>query len=175
MVRWIYLFGVFIILIFCISPVSNYAVAQDIENPCFFCHADLFFEIKEGVHEKNGIDCFACHGKSKEHAIAEDNRIKPETVIDSSNSVAFCGDCHNNELMDFSLSLHAKNTNNAEKVLTCLNCHEGHRFDLKINQTVCIGCHGDNSENNKSDLKIREDEIKLYQVHSLKKTSVIPR
>ncbi len=166
--KWIFLFVVFIVVIFCILPVSNYAV-QDMENPCFFCHADLFFEVQDGAHEKNGIDCFACHGESKEHAIAEDNRIKPEKIFNRSDAAEFCGDCHDKELKDFSLSIHAKGINKIKNVPTCIDCHNGHQFEKKIDNKKCLGCHGEKLEKDKSVIKICEDEIKLYQVHSLKK------
>ena len=163
------LFAVFIIVIFYMLPVSNYAV-QDMESPCFFCHADLFFEIKDGAHEKNGIDCFACHGESKEHAMAEDNRIKPDKIFNRSDAAEFCGNCHDKELKDYSLSTHAKGINKIKNVPTCMDCHKEHQFEKKIDRKICSGCHGDNSKKNKLAKNICKDEIKLYQVHSLKKT-----
>ncbi|MFC1558538.1 multiheme c-type cytochrome [candidate division KSB1 bacterium] len=164
--KWICLFAVFIIVIFCVLPASNYAV-QDMENPCFFCHADLFFELKDGTHEKSGIDCFACHGESKEHAIAEDNRIKPEKIFTRSDAAEFCGNCHDKELKDFSLSTHFKSI--TKNVPTCIDCHKGHEFEKKIDRKICLICHGNNSDRNKSSLIICEDDIKMYQVHSLGK------
>ena len=166
--KWIYLFPVFIIVIFCILPVSNYAV-QDMENPCFFCHADLFFEVQDGAHEKNGVDCSSCHGESKEHNNAEDNSIKPDILINKSAAAEFCGDCHDKELKDFSLSTHAKGIGTIKNIPTCLDCHNGHQFEKKIDYNKCLECHGENLEIDNPVVEISENDIKLYQVHSLKR------
>ncbi len=154
--------------VLCILPVSNYAV-QDMDSPCFFCHADLFFEVQDGAHEINGIDCFICHGKSVEHNNAEDNSIKPDRVVKKADAAEFCGDCHNKELKDFSLSLHAKGFGKIENVPVCIDCHNGHLFEEKIDNKKCLECHGEELEKDKSMMEIDEDEIKLYQAHSLKK------
>ncbi len=42
--------------------------------------------------------------------------------------------------------------------------------EKKIDNEKCLGCHGDKLEKDKSVIEICENEIKLYQVHSLKKT-----
>ena len=165
-----YIFPIYIaVILFCSLSDSNFAF-QDTENPCFFCHADLFFEAKDGTHEQNGIDCIACHGKSEEHTFAEDNRIKPDKIYKRSDIDEFCGNCHNNELEDYQKSSHKKEVNEKnENAPTCSTCHEGHNFEKKINQNTCLKCHGSGYEKENSVRSICEMEIMLYQVHSLKK------
>jgi len=167
--KWIYLFPVFIILIFCILPVSNYAV-QDMENPCFFCHADLFFELQDGAHERNGLDCSSCHGESKEHNNAEDNSIKPDKLIKKSDAAEFCGGCHDTELKDYSQSTHAKSMGKIENTPTCTDCHIGHQFEKKIDHEKCLECHGGLKDSDHPVTEISVSEIVLYQAHSLMKT-----
>lgn len=166
--KWLGLPVVLIIVFFCILPVSNYAV-QDMEHPCFFCHADLFFEMQDGAHEKNGVDCYACHGESKEHNNAEDNSIKPDRIIHMSDAAEFCGGCHDKELKDFSQSTHARGIGKINNIPTCTDCHNGHLFEKKIDHNKCLECHGVELEIENPVTKISVDEIELYQVHSLER------
>jgi hypothetical protein len=140
------------------------------ENPCFFCHADLFFEAQDGAHEKNGVDCASCHGQSKEHNNAEDNSIKPDRVIKKTDAAGFCGGCHETELKDYSQSTHARGMGIIENTPTCTDCHKGHLFEKEINHEMCLDCHGGQLESNNPVTEISVNEIVLYQAHSLKKT-----
>lgn len=167
---WRRIFSLTIIICFTVFIlfISNFA-KQDTENPCFFCHADLVYETKEGIHTKNSIDCIACHGISMEHTFTEDNSKKPEKIYQKSDISDFCGNCHNDELEDFQKSIHYIGVNQKNKNYpTCSTCHEKHRFENKKNiMKNCLVCHDSNSNESKSIVKISEKKLNLYQIHSL--------
>lgn len=169
--KQVYSFLLTVFLLIYVVSVSGF-VLQDTESPCFYCHADLFFETQDGIHEQNGINCVSCHGKSEEHTLAEDNRIKPEKIYKKAEIANFCGECHNDELKDYTLSIHSTiDSSNAIVMPTCSDCHKGHKFEKKISTECCLLCHGDDSKARESTSadKITQEEINHYQVHSLKK------
>lgn len=171
-------FNAFVVFIFVLSliamAIDTHSVSsnQDAENPCYFCHVDLIFEMKDGPHEGAGILCSECHGESAGHVFAEDNSVKPDRVIKPSEAGNFCGSCHETEFGDLQSSSHSSKTEKEGTIQpTCISCHSAHGYRGK--ETIlegCIECHGfENDKKNDSIHRLINRDSLLFNFHSLKK------
>jgi Cytochrome c554 and c-prime len=169
-----YLFALFLLLAVILAIDTNFIFSnQDAEDPCYFCHVDLIFEMKDGPHESAGIFCRECHGESDDHVFVEDNSIKPDKVIKLSDTGEFCGSCHENEYRNYQLSSHSGGTQReGKKSPTCTTCHSAHgKKSKKMILDDCIECHcfeGD-KQDDETVHRINKSELLLYNFHSLQK------
>ena len=107
----LYLFALFLLLAVIPAIDANFIFSnQDAEDPCYFCHVDLIFKMKDGPHESAGVFCRECHGESNDHVFVEDNSIKPDKVIKRNDAGGFCGSCHESEYHNYQLSPHGDGT-----------------------------------------------------------------
>ena len=126
----------------------------DMSVNCMDCHSKpktvhLFhpqMANANGIKGSDAVNCKKCHGT---HAISSTKT--PESPLNFTNSVAFCGTCHQQEKNDHMQSEHmlqysANNPNSP----TCNFCHQkpitkGYNLDgatLKVNQEkLCLSCH----------------------------------
>ncbi|MFZ0391574.1 MAG: cytochrome b/b6 domain-containing protein [Calditrichia bacterium] len=147
---------------------------QNLPQTCGDCHkkirnvnglethtADVGGEYLKGVHGQlveEGIDaaptCNTCHPA---HAIRK--RIDPQSTIYKLNVSETCGNCHIDELSNFSESIHARALRHGIlESATCTDCHGEHEIlpaqtaFIKTGHDACIDCHNNPRIFNKYDL-----------------------
>ena len=146
---------------------------QDAEEPCFFCHVDLIFEMEGGAHEGAGVFCRECHGESEGHVFAEDNSVKPDNVIKPAQVGSFCGSCHDDEYQYYQSSRHGEAIQEGnDKSPSCISCHSAHSSKSKeIILEGCIECHVSEGKEHQEETApvLQREELMRFDFHSLKK------
>jgi hypothetical protein len=126
-----------------IKPFGTYE-----ETDCLACHKlatpDVVKEWTKGVHAIKGVTCISCHGNDHRYIAKKRGHVSAST----------CGECHQNQFVDFRESAHNKGHAVATpsrfdvistKLLDIKGCKDCHKLSLsyEFDSTggSCDACH----------------------------------
>jgi len=126
------------------KPYKNNEVAMAAES-CIKCHQKLnpgiYYDWKESVHAKVGVDCYKCHqlSDSSSDLVFKAHFKHTTQPISIVVSPKICENCHAKEFAEYSRSKHANTINIMWKVDKWLQ----HGMNNEIERrTGCYACHG---------------------------------
>jgi cytochrome b subunit of formate dehydrogenase len=130
----------------------------EMTKSCGACHTGQYAGLVDGVHGETAgqqrqarkpVTCNACHG-DKPHAIVPVS--DPTSPVNAKNQVRVCGECHAQELEEYSRSGHGFGLfRSGLKSAVCADCHGAHGIYTATNQQstlhstnvagTCAACH----------------------------------
>jgi len=129
---------------------------------CGRCHAGENASYQAGVHglaakagDLTAATCLDCHGS---HDVLPPD--SPASPLSFTHLAGTCGQCHDQEAQDWSISVHGKAVAaGIHDAPTCTDCHSEHRnvsltnaTSLEISADICGRCHASQQLNTKYNL-----------------------
>lgn len=126
------------------SPYQSHTVAQAAES-CITCHRKLhpgiYFDWKNSVHAKVGVDCYRCHqvADSSSPLVFKAHARHAEQPIAVVVSPKTCANCHAKAFAEYSKSKHAHTID----IMWSVDKWLQHGMNNEIERsTGCFACHG---------------------------------
>ena len=98
---------------------------------CYECHIDFEEEELSISHQKNGVACARCHGRSQPHMDDEVRATPPDAIFRGKAMEVFCLTCHN-PIAHAEVRTHKIEAAAAKKAArpprTCTACHGEHEL-----------------------------------------------
>jgi predicted CXXCH cytochrome family protein len=134
------------------DPVFQVAL-QKVAEPgeCFACHT-TGYDTVTGRFVLAGVTCEACHGPYRPG--------HPEESMVIAASEELCGTCHENTLVEWRTSEHAR------EGVSCVDCHEVHTQKTRTAENtnaLCAGCHKEQTQD-LTHMSHRHDETAVHCV-----------
>lgn len=160
-------------------------------NACISCHADVTSKHPDDNVPLKPVNCMSCHERqaasyqSSVHGLAakaghadaaacQDCHDSHEIIADTSptspiyfsRQAATCGQCHDKEAREWSISVHGKAVAAGKRdAPTCTDCHSEHKIQslrnsATISEDVCSRCHASERMNTKYNLPA--DRVKTF-------------
>ncbi len=105
-------------------------------SACMVCHQDFQQEVITVAHQKAGVGCTHCHGRSADHGGDELNILSPDVLFGRTEIQPFCGGCHNEAehpqgeayqaFLTKWLGKYRPNGRVIRKNAVCTDCHGNH-------------------------------------------------
>ena len=131
---------------YAVKKIKPYGTYEEVD--CLACHKlatpDVVKEWTKGAHAVKGVTCISCHGNDHRHIARKRGYVSAST----------CGECHQNQFLDFKESAHLKGHPVAAtskfdvistKLLNIEGCKDCHKLSLSYEFDrfggSCDACH----------------------------------